>query len=301
MITRAEINNILKKENLSFKKTIRVSDRFLLLLGSGREGDFVLKILRNYYRKFAKSALLKETTALKFFSGLKNQGLNVPRLFKENFEGKFPYYKEEFVSGKILEAKETFFFKKISFENLEKIKKILIVLNKTSLKDLKEKVANLSDFGIGYFDFAMKFRKKEIKKFLDKEQEIIFLSLIEKSKNIINSGIVSVVHGEVYPNNLMEDKNGRIVLLDLENIGIGNPAHDIAAVYLRLKRKSLSEILISGTDFCDKEPYKTLFKTEIILQTLGSLAYFESNKKFSKPMKANGQKYFIDIIKNFLK
>lgn len=299
MVTQKEIRRILQGKNLAFEKIIRTSDRFYLVLAKDRKKEVVFKILRNRKRKFAKLALKKEADALKFFNSFKSPYLKSPKFFGAELEGKTPYYKEEFIEGRTLERNGGFFFRKLTRKEVDKISEILSGLNKIEISLIKKEISNLSDFGAAYFDFALKHHKREIKRFLGKGGGKTISDLIKKAKKILNNGRKFAVHGEVYPNNLMNNKKGDIILIDWENIGIGNPAHDVASVYLRLKNKVLSERLMRNLTFSKEDFFKLFFKIEIILQSLGSLSYFEDSK-IPEKLKKEAKGYFLCILKNFL-
>ncbi len=213
----------------------------------------------------------------------------------------YPYQKREFIKGKVLEKKDDYFFKKLKKEEIRKISKILSALNRVKSSLIKRGVSNLSDFGKGHFDFTLRLHQKEIKLFFKKEQIKRLLDLIEKAKKSLSSENVVVVHGEVYPDNLVRDEKRKIFLLDWENIGIGNPAHDPVSVFLRLKENSLSQFFLNNLDFINQSGFQLFFQLEVILQSLGSLSYLERSKKqISKKKKEMIRIHFLKKISEFL-
>ena len=300
MISQSEINQICQKESLIFEKIIRTSDRFVLVLGKENNRDIVLKILRNPRRTFTKIALKKEAAALNFFNKIKNPNLKVPQLLKTSFLGKYPYYKEEFIKGETLEAKEGFFFKKLDKKEIKQLSDMVSFLNKVDNSKIKKSVLKLSNFGNFYFDFALKWHRKEIVFFLKKEKIEKLFNLIKKAKEILTPRNLAVVHGEIYPNNLMEDKKGRIFLLDWENIGLGNLGHDAASVYLRLKDEYLSQFFLKNLNLSKQKFFQYFFTIEIVLQSIGSLSHFNEVKTISKKFKKEARIHFLKKINQFL-
>ncbi|MDD5145974.1 MAG: phosphotransferase [Candidatus Pacebacteria bacterium] len=299
MLSLAEINQICKKEGIVFKKIIRTSNRFVLVLGEEKKQDAVLKILRDARRNFAKIALKKEIAVLKLFNNLKTNEIGVPQLFGYNLSAKHPYYKEEYVNGGILEEKEGFFFKNLKSKEIKKLSKIVSFLNKIKSAKIK-KIPNLADFGKNYIDFFLRFHKSEIKNFLDKNKAEKFFNLIEKAKKILVPEKLTVIHGEVYPNNLMENKAGKIFLLDWENIGIGNIAHDAVSVYLRIKERANSELFLKNLNFKDQKYFQLFFQLEIIMQSLGSASYFKNKKELPENFRKESISYFLNAISRIL-
>lgn len=112
MLNQKSILKICEGEKTSFRKIIRQTERFFLILGvhSSPKGGkkIVLKILVDPQKKYAKLALKKEAQALKFLNNFPS--LKAPKFFGANLKGAHPYYKEEFVLGKTLERKSGFFF-----------------------------------------------------------------------------------------------------------------------------------------------------------------------------------------------
>lgn len=301
MITQSEIKQICQKENLAFKKIIRTSSRFVLVLTRKKNKDIVLKILRKPKRIFARIAFQKEAGALDFFTKLKNPHLKVPQFLGTGIFKRYPYQKREFIKGEVLEKKDDYFFKKLKRGEIRKISKILSALNRVRLSLIKSGVPNLSDFGKGHFDFTLRLHQREINLFFKKEQIKRLLDLIEKAKKSLSAENAVVVHGEVHPDNLVRDKKGKIFLLDWENIGSGNPAHDPVSVFLRLKENSLSQFFLNNLDFINQRGFQLFFQLEVVLQSLGSLSYFEKSKKqISKKKREMARIHFLKKINEFL-
>lgn len=298
MITRTEINQILRNENLVFKKIIRTSDRFVLVLGREKNKDTLLKILRNPRRIFAKVSLKKEAAALKFFNRFRDLKLKTPEILKTNFLGKYPYYKKEFIKGKTLESKEGYFFRKLRKEEIKNLCKTLLVLNRVETTSVKKNIPHLSNFNGRYFNTTIRLHAKEIKSFLKEKQRKQLFVLIKKAKKFLSSYNKTIVHGEIYPDNLIKDQSGRILLLDWENVGIGSLARDAASVYLRIKEKPLSRIFLKNLNLLKQKPFQLFFQLEIILQSIGGLNYFGRNKdRISKKERMRNQSYFLEKIK----
>lgn len=297
MFGEKEIGQILNKENLLFNKYIKKSGRFVLILTreEKNEKNVLLKILRDCRRSFSRKALEKEAAVLNHFNKIKNSYLKIPQFLGTGFLGRHFYLKEEFITGKILEEKNGFFFRKLSKREINEIIGIIFFLRKITPIFLKKNIPHLSDFGPYYLSFALKFHQKQIKIFLDEEQRKKFQGLIKQAKKALSLDVCkTAVHGEVYPNNLIKSQKGGIFLLDWENIGIGSFSRDAASVYLRLKNETLRSYFLKNLPFSNEKFFPLLFQVEIILQSLGSLDYFESagRKNIS---------YFQGAIKKFLK
>jgi len=281
MLTQKELLKICQKEKISFEKIIRKSNRFILAKGRKGKDNVVLKILVNPQRKHAKKALIKEAKILELLNNLKEVKIRVPEFFGKNLKGKYPYFKEEFISGKILERKSGFFFKKLKRELIIEIARNLNNLIKTPRFCFRE-IKNLSNFSSFYFKEGLRLHKKIIDKTLTPVQKNKLKKLIKNQPKILVP-----VHGEVYPNNLIEDRQGKIYLLDWENFGFGNLAHDSASVYLRLKDKVSKEFFLKQIDFKNKRDFNNFFRIEIVLQSIGSLQYLKSQKAYFRAKRGN--------------
>lgn len=301
MLNQKSILKICEGEKISFRKIIRQTDRFSLILGEKGGKKIVLKILVDPQRKYARSALKKEAQALKFLNNF--PGLKAQKFFGSNLKGTYPYYKKEFVLGKTLERKSGFFFQKLDEKIISQLTGSLETLSKISLSLLKQKVKYLSDFGENYFRETFRLHQRVINSFLKKSQRGNFQKLVKEG--LINLGRTQkfLVHGEVYPNNIMKDKSRKIYLLDWENLGLGTLAHDTATVFLRIKEKKSKNEFFEKIKFKKREEFKKFFPIEIVLQSIGSLNFFEEEHKkgkIKKIEKEKSQDYFLKMIENFL-
>jgi hypothetical protein len=285
MLEKKEINEILEGEKLSLYGIIRISDRFALISALPNNGKdtakkkVVLKILADPAKKFAKISLKKESSLLEFLIYAKRDNLNAPKFLGSNFDCHYPYFKEEFIDGDILEGKSGFFFKNLEDNDISKLAGIAIALRNIDISVMLEKIPNLSDFSSKYFDLAVKFHKEQIKEFLNKEQKLKLSVLLNRANELIKAGNnTSAVHGEVYPNNLVKDKKGDIFLIDWENIGIGSPARDSASIYLRIKDSRQSQLFMEKLPMMENVNFKLFFQLEIILQSIGGIDHFQDKK-----------------------
>ena len=292
MISHKQLLEICQQEKIIFEKVIRQSKRFLLIKGFTEEENVSLKVLIDLRRKYAKKSLIKEAETLELLNNLEETNIRAPKFFGENFKKKYPYYKKEFILGETLESKSGFFFKKLSRNEIFQIIEILKSLRGIPLPLLKKSVSNLSDFGKGHFDFTLKLHQKEINLFLKREQIKQLPGLIKKAEQVLALNNKVAVHGEVYPDNIIKNKKGEIFLLDWENIGIGNPAHDAVSVYLKIKEESLRQFFLKKLNFSKEKFFPLFFQLELILQSLGCLHYI---KEISKE-----NKYYIKKYENFI-
>lgn len=276
-----EIDKILKKEGIIFEKLIRKTDRFALIKANWRGRIIAFKILIDPKREHAKTALIKEANILEILN--KFSQIKVPKIFGKNLKSKYPYFFSEFIKGEILEKKSGFFFKKLEKSLIAELAKILNNLIKIPLFEFK-KIKKKSSFSSSYFQESLKLHQKVINLNLASNQKNKLKKLIKiKPKKLFP------VHGEVYPNNFMKDKKGKVYLLDWENFGFGNLAHDSASVYLRLKSKKSKEFFLKQIEFRNEKDFEKFFRVEMILQSIGSFQHLKSQKA-----------YFLDQIKKFL-
>lgn len=292
MISHKQLLEICQQEKIIFEKIIRQSKRFLLIKGPGEKESVSLKVLIDPRRKYAKKSLIKEAETLELLNNLEEINIKAPKFLGKRFKKKYPYYKKEFIVGETLESKAGFFFKKLSGNEIFQIIEILKSLRKIPLPILKKNVSNLSDFGKGHFDFTFKLHQKEINLFLKREQINKLLDLMKKAEQILALNNKVAVHGEVYPDNIIKNKKGEIFLLDWENIGIGNPAHDVVSVYLKIKEDSLRQIFFKKLNFSKEKFFPLFFQLELILQSLGCLHYIKEIGKENK--------YYIKKYENFI-
>lgn len=167
----------------------------------------------------------------------------------------------------------------------------------------KLKVKHLSDFGENYFRETMSLHQKIINSFLKKSQKRNFQKLVEEGLINLSRTQKFLVHGEVYPDNIMKDESGKIYLLDWENLGLGTLAHDTTSVFLRIKEEKSKNEFFEKIKFKEKEEFKKFFPLEITLQSIDSLNFFEENYKkgeIKKIEKEKSQNYFLKIINKFL-
>jgi aminoglycoside phosphotransferase (APT) family kinase protein len=276
-----DYNNIFQKEGIIFEKLIRQSDRFSLVKGKKDGKNVVLKILINPARGYAKRALIREARTLKVLNNFPN--VQAPKVLGFNFKAKYPYFFEEFIEGNVLEKKSGFFFKKLSKDATFQIAEILNNLIEIPLIKFKT-IKNKTSFSSSYFKESFIFHQETINSNLASFQKNKLKKMIQikPKKNF-------PVHGEVYPNNFIEDKKREIHLLDWENFGFGSLARDSASVYLRLKDKNSKQIFLNRINFKNQVDFEQLFSLEVILQSIGSLQYLK-----------NERVYFLNQIKNFL-
>lgn len=262
----------LKKEGISFEKLIRKTDRFALIQGKWRGKVVAFKILVDPERKYAKAALIKEAEILKILN--KFPKVRAPKIFGFNKKAENPYFFEEFIEGSILERRSGFFFKDLQKDSIVEIAQILNNFIKIPLVNFR-RIKNKSSFSSSYFQESLKLHQNIINSNLTSSQRTKLKNLIKlKPKKLFP------VHGEVYPNNLVENKEGKIYLLDWENFGFGNLARDSVSVYLRLKDENQKQIFLKELKFKNQENFEEFFKIEIILQSIGSLRHLKGQKNY---------------------
>lgn len=296
MSIEKKIFQICQDESLRFNKILRISKRFALIKCRDKKNEIVLKILIKK-KKFPLISFKKDLASLKFFKSHKFLGLRVPKFLGETFKTKIIAFKQEFIVGKTLQDETGFFFREIDLADLQKLVAACLALRKIKPFLIISQIPYLANFDKSYFKESLKLHQKEIKDYLNLNQQKNLKKLVDliiKTPRFLKPKIV--VHGEFYPDNFIKTKKGEIFILDWENIGLGNLWHDPCSLYLRLGKKELEKKFLKNFN---PKSLTSLFNLEVILQSIGSLRYFEEKylkRKISKKEKETGINHLSEKI-----
>lgn len=195
-----------KLSNISQSRILQEKGGREVLHITSNEGSFVVKI---YNANTAESEVTRNT---EIFEIIKNSGFhNIPSLIKTidnktytSFNGRFIFLME-FISGRILtKSKEDEFKLGVQMANLHRIKNCDI----KSGVDTKERIKNML---LRFVNYSFK-----------QEYDSVVNNLPD-----FNKFEQCLIHTDIFPKNAIENDKGEVILIDLDDAGLGSKYVDL--------------------------------------------------------------------------
>jgi thiamine kinase-like enzyme len=280
-----QINEIFAKNKLQFIKMLRLGPRFMIALCQKGKNQCVLKI--NLYEKTINQDtqthnehLARELVFLRFIANQKKYPLlrsGVPIIYDYDIKSERTWYLKDYAVGEFQNLHDSNFLFKESFfttANLDWIVNFFASLHTLSAKLPKEYQKHFHRHQLS--DYLNLINGNRIKAILGDKLKDIY-AYFKKNEAIFNRNQNALTHFEPYPVHFIKNKKG-LKIIDWENIGWGNAAHDLGVIWLRaFDHKTWREQL--SQKYYDKSPLKNdwwqLFKIEIIVQALANLPYLK--------------------------
>jgi len=161
----------------------------------------------------------------------------------------------------------------------------------------------LHDFNRYKNNFLKEFVLSKLNKNLLSQKEIKFIErILKENKKFLDKEAKYLSHGDLYPNNLMLNKERELIILDWGLANFNNLAFDVAFIYLMAYRlpgwqkNFLNDYLKS---IKEKNKFKKLFKLSLISLTirLAAFCYFRLKEKPDKKIFSIFKKH-IRALKN---
>lgn len=281
-----QINHIFQKHQLKLIKLLRLGPRFFIALCQKKNLKCVLKI--NLYERAINQDcrthnehLAREIIFLKLIAQQKNYSLikkGVPYIYDGDENSERTWYLKSYTAGEFQNlGKSNFLFKESFFtkENLNWLIKFFSQLHQLSM-NLPEKKQKLFHHHC-LKDYLNLLNDQRIKPPLKNRYPEIF-SFFKKHEKNFDKNQTALTHFEPYPVHFIKNKNG-LLIIDWENIGWGNSAHDIGVIWVRsfskpAWQKSLIVKFQKSTPL--NKHWFDLFKTEIAVQSLANLSYLKT-------------------------
>jgi len=277
------INQIFDKHQLRLVKILRLGPRFFIALCEKGKTKYVLKI--NLYERYLNQDtrthnehLAREASFLKFIQAQKDFSLlknGVPKIYDYDLTGQQTWYLKDYTTGNFQNYQQSNFLFKGSFftqENLNWIIKFFAELHRLSQKLTKKQRGIFHRHQLN--DYLKLINGQCIKKIFGPKLKNIY-HFFQKYEKIFNQNQTALTHFEPYPVHFIKTKES-LKIIDWENIGWGNSAHDIAVIWLRAyEKKNWQKILRKKFPLSTplKNNWEELFKVEIVVQSLANLPY----------------------------
>lgn len=297
-----KINDIFAKNNLRLSKILRFGPRFFIALCQKKKLKCVLKInlyerninqdTKTHNEHLAREAFfLKCVQQQKNFSFLKK---SVPKIYDSDLTGQQTWYLKDYALGNLQNLSRSNFLFKNSFftqENLNWVIKFFSELHCFS-QNLPLRMQKFFHYH-SLADYLILINDQGVKNILGKKVNQILLFLKKQGK-IFNQNQSALTHFEPYPVHFIRSKNN-MKIIDWENVGWGNGAHDVAIIWLRAWQhqqwqKNLRKNFPLKTPL--KNHWEELFKIEIIIQSVANLPYLEGTTDTDEKKIAKEAIYF---------
>lgn len=309
-----QINEITKKHNLVLEEIIRIGPRFFIGLYKKDGKKSLLKVSLGHARESHNmrrvcKKLNRESRFLDFLTNFKGLILKkaVPKLIDFETTGR-SWYLKEYIKAKPQNLNKSNFLFRKSFFNSKASTFLALFFAQLhqSSKDFsrffkrmirKYPLKNHEEC-IHYFIildyYKMGHLKEKFNKFLESKRKIF-----DKNQNVF-------VHFEAYAPHILKDKDDNFHFIDWENVGWGNPARDIATLWIRAFehpewQKDLIEKFLKFSSPEHKKYFKDLFEVEVILQSISNMGYFKwTRDKDELKVKDKALKFFKENAKRSL-
>lgn len=205
---------------------------------------------------------------------------HVPKFYARGVEGEIFWLLEEWVPGESQELGESTFLIKDSFftkQNLKFSLEFLIELHHLSEKPRPEFEKHFSRYTLAAYADLMLIDRSSL---LGRQLAAKANTFVKKQHRLFNETQTVVTHHELYGPHIFVN-HGEMNVIDWENVGWGNPAHDFVELWMRsFTHPSFQSKLFQRFYAAqkDKEVFDRLFRLEVILQGIGNLNHFKLTK-----------------------
>ncbi|MEA2064704.1 MAG: hypothetical protein U9O66_00180 [Patescibacteria group bacterium] len=303
-----QVKRIIDKYKLKITDELRLGIRYYIAEAKMGKQKIIFKInlqnrSDNLEAKQNYTQLKREIDFLDFIKKSENKFLiNVlPDILYSNIDKNRVWYIKKYADGQIQSYKDSAFLFRQSFFNKKNIKWLINFINNFEKISKNKKVKRLKNLYqltlLDYKNFVAKPNEKmnkiyfpnfDVSSAVDK-----FLKIREKKFNQKQNVLC---HFEPYAAHFIKQKNGFCVI-DWENIGYGNIAHDISIIWNRafLNPDWQKTLLSELNKNLKNNNFQELFEIEILIQSLGNLIFWHYNKNQNEmPFR----KKYINFAKN---
>jgi thiamine kinase-like enzyme len=201
---------------------------------------------------------------------------HVPKFYEKGTRRQFFWLLEGWVSGESQERGESTFLIKDSFfteKNLGYMVEFLVEMRRLGKKTPLQFEERLPRYTLANY-MSLIWRDRE--HLLGRELSEKASAFLKTRHKIFNANQTVITHHELYGPHIFID-NGKMNVIDWENVGWGNAAYDFTEIWVRSfahpdfqaefmgRFRNLQE---------DKELFDQLFRIETILQGIGNIKYF---------------------------
>lgn len=256
-------------------KAFREGPRFYVIGGDYRGGKAIFKADLEAEAKRLPKARLRLRREGIFLRHVRLK--HVPKFYARGVEGKIFWLLEEWVPGESQELGEsTFLIKDLFFNdrNLRFSLEFLTELHRLSEKPQPQFERHFSRYTLSdYANLMLIDKDRALGKTLSAKAD----TFLRRQHRLFNENQTVITHHEFYgPHIFIEADSFKII--DWENVGWGNPAHDFVELWIRsfAHQDFRTEFFERfHTSQKEKEVFDKLFRLEVILQGIGNLNHFK--------------------------
>ncbi|PIS12277.1 hypothetical protein COT70_01745 [candidate division WWE3 bacterium CG09_land_8_20_14_0_10_47_33] len=203
-----------------------------------------------------------------------------PKFYAKGIKEGFFWLLEEWVKGESQELGESPFLIKDSFfteQNLKHSLEFLASLHRLSEKPQPQFEKYFSRYSLADYISLMQTDKAGV---LGKILSAKADGFTRKRHRLFNQNQIVITHHEFYGPHIFVGK-GEMQVIDWENVGWGNLAHDFVELWVRsFRNKDFQSEFFERfwASQKDKEVFDQLFRLEVILQGIGNLNHFKITK-----------------------
>jgi hypothetical protein len=304
------IAEITKKHQLEFSQIIRLNSRFLVIKGQKQGQEVVLKIITSnnqYNQDKIGGSLTREAEFLKFLqdhgsNSIKhslNQIIDYQRTEHswylknwlngrpQNIIGSGWLFRNDFFNDQNLSNLNNFYQELYQLSD-ELTPSLLLKFRRSNLESYEKYIdwQNLVNFyGLG---------KLPIKRFIPQIK-----TFLNGHRRMFDSQQLVINHFEPYADHLLTFQ-GKLFIIDWENVGYGDVAHDPVVIWQRAFDKPLWQKTLIKT-FSNLPHFKELFDVQLVMQSISNIRYFLDtaypiDKKLAKRQLELFQSYIIHTL-----
>ncbi len=287
-------------ERLNFKasKVFREGPRFYVIGGKyGGEKVIFKADLEASTKRLPKARLRLRREGI-FLRHVRLE--HVPLFYARGVEEEIFWLLEEWVPGKSQEMGESTLLIRDSFfteQNLKYSLEFLNELHRLSERPRPEFEKHFSRYTLADYVYLMRIDRPSL---LGRQLATKVDTFVKRQHRLFNETQTVVTHHELYgPHIFVND--GEMNVIDWENVGWGNPAHDFVELWVRsfthprFQSKLFQRFRASQKD---KDVFDRLFRLEVILQGIGNLNHFKLTKlKEEKKVAKKFSEFIMEEIK----
>jgi len=279
------INQVLQRQKLQIIKFLRMGPRFLIALCLKNKKRVYIKINlysrhKNHDCRVCNEHLAREITFLQLVNRqnkFKHLKQGVPLIYAADIKSDRTWFVKEYTEGTFQNINDSNFLFKNSFfnqTNLNWVVKFFDELHAFSL-DLPAKTKKTFHYH-DMADYLRLINKKEIATILKSQAKVDKIyQFLNKRENLFNKNQLVLTHFEPYAAHFIKNQ-ASFKVIDWENIGWSNVAHDLGVIWLRayehpIWQKKLVEKVYQTSPLAKNWP--ELFKVELLIQIMANLPY----------------------------
>lgn len=278
---------VFDRYNFKPTKIFREGPRFYVIGGEYKEEKTIFKADLKAAEKHLPKARLRLRREGIFLRHIRLK--HIPKFYARGVEGEIFWLLEEWVPGESQELGESSFLIRDSFftdQNLKFSIEFLTELHRLSEKPQPQFKQHFSRYTLADYTYLMRIDRDSI---LGKSLSVKADVFLKRQHRLFNENQTVITHHELYGPHIFVNKE-EMNVIDWENVGWGNPAHDFVELWIRsfahrdFQREFFERFQASQKD---KEVFDQLFRIEAILQGIGNMNHFkltelEEEKKVAK-------------------